>query len=84
MPRILIGALSGWKYHERRQRCLSTWMADADSAGLRSVFLLGCPTAAQPERLGPHYLALPCPDDYPSLPQRTLWFCRWAWGKDEG
>ena len=28
-PRILIGALSGWAYAERRQRCLSTWMADA-------------------------------------------------------
>ena len=45
--------------------------------------------AAVPEELGWHYLALPCPDDYASLPQRTLWFCRWALeeggrGKGEG
>jgi hypothetical protein len=78
MPRILIGALSGWKYHERRQRCLATWMQDADTIGWRSMFLLGCPTAAKPELIGPHALACPCLDDYPSLPQRTLWFCRWA------
>ncbi len=83
MTRILIGALSGWKYHERRQRCLATWMADADQVDVRSVFLLGCPTATVPEELGWHYLALPCPDDYPSLPQRTLWFCRWALKRDD-
>ncbi len=78
MTRILIGALSGWKYYERRQRCLATWMADADQLGVESVFLLGCPSATRPELIGPHALALPCPDDYPSLPQRTRWFCRWA------
>ena len=55
-------------------------MADADALGVESVFLLGCPTAVQPERIGRHALACPCPDDYPSLPQRTLWFCRWALG----
>ena len=59
MSRILIGALSGWKYHERRRRCLATWMADADAAGIEAVFLLGCPTAAQPEQIGPHALACP-------------------------
>ncbi len=53
-------------------------MADADAVGVPSVFLLGCPAAAQPEAIGPHALACPCPDDYASLPQRTLWFCRWA------
>ena len=84
MTQILIGALSGWKHHDRRQRCLSTWMADGDAVGVPSVFLLGCPTAAGPEVIGPHALALPCPDDYPSLPQRTRWFCKWAWGEDEG
>ncbi len=82
MPRILIGALSGWKYQQRRQRCLSTWMADADRAGVQSVFLLGCPAAVVPERIGAHALACPCPDDYTSLPQRTLWFCRWALNGD--
>ena len=105
MTRILIGALSGWKYHERRQRCLSTWMADADALGVRSVFLLGCPKAVDggrwtvdgkdidhslftvhqpPTLIGPHALACPCPDDYQSLPQRTLWFCRWALGEESG
>jgi hypothetical protein len=78
MTRILIGALSGWAYADRRERCLSTWMADGDALGVQSVFLLGCPTAAAPELIGPYALALPCPDDYPSLPQRTAWFCRWA------
>jgi hypothetical protein len=78
MTRILIGALSGWKYQERRQRCLDTWMQDAEAIGLRSVFLLGCPTAAQPERIGPHALVCPCPDDYASLPQKTRCFCQWA------
>ena len=80
MTRILIGALSGWNYHERRQHCLATWMADGDDLGIQSLFLFGCPTATQPERIGLHALALPCPDDYASLPQRTLGFCRWALG----
>ena len=78
MPRILIGALSAWKYPERRRRCLATWMRDADALGVPAVFLLGCPTAVAPEQIGPHALVLPCPDDYASLPQRTMWFCRWA------
>ena len=50
-------------------------------AGVQALFLLGCPTATAPELIGPHSLACPCPDDYPSLPQRTGWFCRWALGK---
>ena len=78
MPRILIGALSAWKYPERRRRCLATWMRDADALGVPSIFLLGCPTIVAPEQIGPHALVLPCPDDYASLPQRTMWFCRWA------
>ena len=87
MTRILIGALSGWKMHERRQRCIETWMGDATDLEIETMFLLGCAPAAVPEELGWHYLALPCPDDYASLPQRTLWFCRWALeegGKGEG
>jgi len=87
MSRILIGALSAWKYPERRRRCLATWMRDADVLGVQSVFLLGCPAAVVPEQIGPHALALPCPDDYASLPQRTLWFCRWAlgaWSTEQG
>lgn len=78
MSRILIGALSGWKYHDRRKRCLDTWMADADEVDVRAVFMLGCQYSVESEQIGLHALALPCPDDYPSLPQRTMWFCRWA------
>jgi hypothetical protein len=81
MAQILIGALSGWKHHERRERCLATWMADAAKVGVEAVFLLGCPALAAPELIAPHHLCLPCADDYPSLPQRTLWFCRWALGE---
>ena len=83
MTRIIIGALSGWKYHERRARCLTTWMADGEQVAIRSVFLLGCPTLVEPELTGPHYLCLPCPDDYPSLPLRTWNFCRWAMGQPD-
>lgn len=82
MPKLLIGALSGWKYRTRRQQCLTSWMADGDRVGIRSVFLMGCGTAEFPEQVGPHTLVLPCPDDYPSLTQRTRWFCRWALSQD--
>ena len=53
-------------------------MADAHESHVSTLFLLGCPACTEPEQLGPHHLALPCPDNYPSLPQRTLWFCRWV------
>jgi hypothetical protein len=78
MARILIGALSGWKHYDRRRQCRDTWMHDAQELGVEAFFLMGCPTANQPELIGAHTLILPCPDDYNSLPQRTMWFCRWA------
>ena len=79
MPaRLIIGALSGWKYHGRRERCIASWMSDASDRGIQSVFLMGCATLQQAELTGPHYLCLPCPDDYPHLTQRTWQFCRWA------
>ena len=56
---------------------------DGDTCEMRSVFLLGCPTALQPELVGTHALVCPCPDDYPSLPQRTRWFCRWALAQND-
>ena len=28
-------------------------------------------------------MVCPCPDDYPSLPQRTRWFCRWALAQND-
>ncbi len=62
-PRILIGALSGWAYAERRQRCLSTWMPDVYELKTPAFLLLGCPTGKHAEQLGPHHLAQPCTDD---------------------
>jgi hypothetical protein len=77
-PRILIGALSGWQYAARRQRCRETWFADARRHGLDAVFLLGAGDRVERPVHVDDVLLLPCPDDYPSLPQRTRWFCRWA------
>lgn len=76
--KLVVGALSGWKHHDRRERCLTTWMHDFAELNVQAVFLLGCPTLEKPELAGSHYLCLPCADDYPSLPQRTRAFCRWA------
>jgi len=81
--RILIGALSGWQYHDRREMCRSTWMKDGDDGDVQSLFLLGCPSAKQPEQMGLHALACPCPDDYESLPQKTWWFAKWALQRDD-
>jgi hypothetical protein len=77
MNRILIGALSGWKYPDRRQRCATTWFPRAHKFGCDAVFLVGIPGIPAPER-DCNFLLLPCPDAYDNLPQRTLWFCRWA------
>lgn len=80
MAKILIGALSAWKYEERRRRCLGTWMRDLQPnmmGTVGSVFLMGIPTVPRPQRYG-CFLFLPTPDTYPTLPQRTHWFCRWA------
>ena len=76
--KLIIGALSGWKYRDRRDRCLTTWMRDYAELNIQAVFLLGCQTLEKPEHAGSHHLCLPCPDDYPSLPQRNAAFCRWA------
>lgn len=77
MSTILIGALSGWKYANRRQQCQTYWLPNVRHTGMDAVFLMGDPRVADPIRNG-DLLSLPCPDDYNSLPQRTLWFCRWA------
>lgn len=79
MARILIGALSCLKYQFRRARCMETWVPQTRRLDLDFVFLVGQPDLEKgtPERHG-DLLLLPCPSDYPSLPQRTLWFCRWA------
>lgn len=77
--RILVGALSGWQHGDRRDRCVDTWIPDLRKLGHDAVFLLGVPNLSRPERRG-DVLVLPCPDDYPSLPQRTRWFCQWALG----
>jgi hypothetical protein len=89
--RIMIGALSCWKYKERRERCAQTWMQEGDTLNgtspgehtiTRSVFLIGSPGLEAPELTG-RYLLLPGPSDYRSLPQRTRAFCQWAIARDD-
>lgn len=95
--RIIIGALSCWKYPERQERCLSTWIREgyrythllSETTSfdhheiVRSVLLIGEPTIPSPRIIGKNYLLLPVPNDYPSLPQRTRAFCQWALGQDD-
>lgn len=75
--KILIGALSGWKHTDRRERCRATWFPDAAKFGHEAVFLIGVPQAADYERVG-DYLILPCQDDYATLTQKTRMFCQYA------
>jgi len=53
-------------------------MNDGDDRDIQSLFLLGCPTAKEPEQMGLHTLALPCQDDYRHLPHKTRLFAQWA------
>ncbi len=84
MPRILIGALSAWKYADRRERCLKTWIADAESSGVQVYFLLTRPELSRPEVIGPHQLAVPGREGYNHLTQATRAFCQWAVGSEAG
>ncbi len=74
-PRILVGILHTPRLAERAQRCRRTWLVHAPRQGIDYVFLVG--GADQFRRQG-DVLYLPCPDDYPSLPQKTRRFCQWA------
>src|SRR5262245_7210608 len=67
--RIMIGALSCWKYKERRERCEQTWMQEGDKLNgaspgehtiTRSVFLIGSPGLDAPALAG-RCLLLPGP-----------------------
>jgi hypothetical protein len=81
--KIVIGALSGLQHDARRRRCRETWLADSRRLGVNAVFLIGAKEyTSSPFCLG-DLLLLPCPNDYPSLPQRTRWFCRWALEQNE-
>lgn len=75
MPNYLIGLLSAADYEHRRAVCRETWVRSRP--GIDIVFLVGDPSRSAPER-NDDLLWLPCPDDYPSLPQKTRAFCRWA------
>jgi hypothetical protein len=75
--RFLIGALSAWPYFERRSACLETWANLKNTPDVDLVFLVGSPDLRECQRHGA-VLFLPCPDDYPSLPQKTRLFCQWA------
>lgn len=79
MSRIFIGALSALAYDERRERCRSTWFKDAIGQGHPPKFLLGCEGVERP--FTADCLNLLVPDDYPSLPQRTQAWAKWALAK---
>lgn len=76
MKQILIGVLSCRAYEERRQKCLATWVPEIQACEIDLMFLVGGGAGA-PRREG-NVLHLPCPDDYPSLPQKVQQFYRWA------
>ena len=84
---IIIGALSGWQYPERRERCATTWFSDARRLGMMPVFLMGREgrETGIPAVLGGsgEMLFLDVPNGYPELPQRTRAFCRWALEGDD-
>lgn len=77
--RIVVGALSGWNEHGRRDVCRKTWVTELQELDVPTMFLLGSPKAiSEPYCNDGDELILPCPDNYPSLPQKTRWFCRYA------
>jgi len=80
LPKIdlIVGILSASGYDARRNECRATWMsAPYDRQRVLCLFLVGDPNIPAPV-WGGDTLWLPCPDDYPSLPQKTRAFCRWA------
>lgn len=78
MPKVIIGALQKVDHFARLLRCRSTWMADAAKLDVQSMFLVGAGREVAQPVLSGDFCLLPCPDAYPTLPQRTRWWCRWA------
>ena len=74
-PRIVVGILHTPRLAERAERCRRTWLVHAPRQSIDYVFLVG---GAGEFRRQDDVLYLPCPDDYPSLPQKTRRFCQWA------
>lgn len=74
-PRILVGIFHTPRLAERAERCRRTWLVHAPRQGIDYVFLVGGATEFRREG---DVLYLPCPDDYPSLPQKIRRFCQWA------
>ncbi|MCR4415308.1 MAG: hypothetical protein NUV77_23090, partial [Thermoguttaceae bacterium] len=70
-----VGILHTPAHAARAENCRRTWLAHAPRQAIDYVFLVG--NAAEFRREG-DVLYLPCPDDYPSLPQKTRRFCQWA------
>ncbi|MBI1249051.1 hypothetical protein GC197_14565 [bacterium] len=75
--RIAIGVLTAKNYDKRRQACRDTWAGTNLPSNVDLMFLIGDPSTKLPYRKK-DILYCPCPDDYPSLPQKTRWFCLWA------
>lgn len=73
--KLAILVLSAAAYEDRREAVRETWGSNLAS-NVDLVFLVGGGTGV-PSRVG-DILTLPCPDDYPSLPQKTRWGMLWA------
>lgn len=73
---MIIGALSGWQYWDRRTRCRETWVPRVTALGHDFVFLIGNGGAMYHGR-DLDMLFLPCPNEYHALPQRTYHWCHW-------
>lgn len=73
VPTVIVGALSGDDYQDRRRRCLETWIPDLEFRGVRTVFLRGENCS------GDQYnVRLPVFDHLETLSLKTRAFCRWA------
>ena len=89
MIRVMVGALSGWQFPKRRQRCLETWISDIHTGRyvvpppqpttqvIDGVLIMGTLQIIYPERYG-DLLFLPAPNAYQFLVQRVREFFKWS------
>lgn len=73
--RITVGIVSAYDNEEKRDACRETWLSKMPEE-IDYVFLVGMPHLSC-WQMQMDAMCLPCPDDYPSLPQKTRLFCRW-------
>ena len=75
--KLLIGVFSCQAYGQRRDRCATSWMAEAHDRCIDILFIVGGERSGAP-RVENRTLYLPCSDEYESLPEKVCQFCRWA------